>query len=133
MNRREREKIDLKKRIEEEKASIEAEYNQKIEEQKRKQFQIEKNIEIAKAKISQASSNADLRKTYGKNAQGYIDENNSYFADLINMISSQSYARGISSLPNDQIAQVHAGERIIPASMNIPNMSNRDFVSAMLA
>lgn len=42
----------------------------------------------------------------------------------------ESYDVGTPSIAGDQVAMVHDGERIIPADMNIPNISNEDFIKA---
>jgi hypothetical protein len=134
LNKREREKIDLQKQMAEEQAAIEAEYNAKIEAQERAKFQLEKEQKIAQAKISKAEAEANYLETFGKkDAQTYIDQSNSMYDNLISLIQAQSYAKGSDALPSDQLAMVHKGERIIPASMNAyPSMDNTDFVSAMM-
>jgi hypothetical protein len=43
------------------------------------------------------------------------------------------YAKGTSFLPSDQYAKVHAGERIIPANMNIPGISNAELMQSALS
>lgn len=42
----------------------------------------------------------------------------------------ESFDVGTPSVQGDQVAQIHNGERIIPAAMNIPNMSNESFMAA---
>lgn len=42
------------------------------------------------------------------------------------------FAKGTSNVPSDMIAQVHEGERIIPANMNIPGMTNEQFLNSTL-
>lgn len=41
-----------------------------------------------------------------------------------------SFARGISEVPHDELAKIHKRERIIPANMNIPGVSNAQFANA---
>lgn len=47
-------------------------------------------------------------------------------------LTQMSFAIGTESVPADMIAKVHKNERIIPARMNIPAISNEDFVKAAL-
>jgi ribosomal protein L14E/L6E/L27E len=42
----------------------------------------------------------------------------------------ESYDVGTPNVQGDQVARIHDGERIIPAEMNIPNMSNEAFMGA---
>jgi hypothetical protein len=42
------------------------------------------------------------------------------------------FARGSEDITRDQVAKVHRGERIIPAAMNVPGVSNADFVNSAL-
>ncbi len=44
----------------------------------------------------------------------------------------EGYAKGTDSLPQDTVARVHAGERIVPAEMNVAGVSNADLMSAAL-
>lgn len=43
-----------------------------------------------------------------------------------------SYAKGAEMLENTMLARVHSGERIIPAGMNVPGVSNAELMGAAL-
>ena len=43
-----------------------------------------------------------------------------------------SFATGIDLLPEDTFALLHKGERVIPAGLNIPEVSNENFANAAL-
>ena len=53
-------------------------------------------------------------------------------AGLINIdqIASQSFAKGSDYIPSDMTANIHKGERIIPAAQNIPGVPNSVYSSA---
>lgn len=44
-----------------------------------------------------------------------------------------SHQEGIESVPATGLANIHAGERVISAQMNVPDVSNEDFVQAAIA
>lgn len=43
-----------------------------------------------------------------------------------------SFAKGTEELPSDGLIRAHKGERIIPTRMNVPGISNEDFINATL-
>jgi hypothetical protein len=136
--------------------------NAKIEKQielqkmaiRKEQLKLENKLRKEEIKLQKQEAMAAAGKITGKDERekyvkevtnGYndildtFDEISKVQMDLLNKEEEAiknditgSYAVGSDYIPKNQIAKIHQGERIIPAAMNIPGMSNADFVDSAL-
>jgi TP901 family phage tail tape measure protein len=140
MDEGEKREYDLKKKYDEEKRKAEEAMDEKIKQAKMRRFKVEQKIAVAKARIARTEANAEINKNFpmpwdAERRQEAKDAMNKQYDKMISLIKSQqpSFQKGIESVPKTGEALVHARERIIPASMNVPNISNSDFVEAAMA
>jgi len=145
----EKEKLELEKQMREEEAAIKAEYDAQILEKEREAFELQKNIEKARLEIEKAKALAAIpiskySSVKFNKATGQVEteinpayttaynETTRLYDDLADLISGQTFAKGTSSVPYNMMAGIHAGERIVPSGINIPNISNADLMDAAL-
>ncbi len=146
MSESEKAKYDLKKKfdedvlaeeklIQEARDKLEKDADAKIKAAKIKQFNLEKEIALAKNEIARAESIAGVKTKWFSDKDDKLKADiNSLYNELSSMISAQvpAFRGGVSNIQEDTMARLHAGERVVPASMNIPSMSNEAFSGAAM-
>jgi len=133
------ERAALVLRQEEEKKAQEATQKAQRNAAKEKQFNAQKRIQIAQARIDRESAKSQIHKEFwapwdSDTRNSLLGQIDSMYGDIISAMESQAfipeYAKGTDSLSSDQLARVHQGERIIPASMNLPGISNSQLMQS---
>lgn len=147
MDQAQKDEYDLKKQYDsdvaaadkkaaEDRQALEDANNLLIKKAKLDAWKIQKGITMQQAELDKLAAISNVKRTWtSKKDDKLVEQIRAGYNEIINTIKATSppeFARGVDEIPSDMLARVHAGERVVPASMNIPSMSNEALMASAI-